>query len=136
MVATGDELVDGPEVAAADRQVSEFDGVGQPVVAAEQDLARGPEVDHGAQPEPVKPFGVGAGQLAERVAAEQPAAGDFQPVDAAVTADVPYVHRTVEGDMAWRGRLTGHRTRPIAHRLTSPNHHKSNSGTPLYQDEC
>jgi len=48
MIAAGDELVDGPEVAAADRQVSEFDSVGQPVVAAEQDLARGPEVNHGA----------------------------------------------------------------------------------------
>ena len=55
VVAAGDELVEGPEVAAADRQVSEFDAVGQPVVAAEQDLARRPEVDHGAQPEPVEP---------------------------------------------------------------------------------
>ncbi len=120
VVTAGDELVEGPEVAAADRQVSEFDTVGQPVVAAEQDLARGPEVDDGAQPDPVEPFGIGAGQLAERVAAEQPAAGDFQPVGAAVAADVPHVHRAVEGDKARRGPLSGHRTRLIAHRLTCP----------------
>jgi len=61
VVAAGDELVDGAEVAAADRQVSVFDGEGQVVVPAEQELARGPEVDHGTQPEPVEPFEVGAG---------------------------------------------------------------------------
>ena len=120
MVAAGDELVEGPEVAAAYRQVSEFDGVGQPVVAAEQDLTRGPEVDDGAQPEPVEPLDVGAAQLAERVAAEQSAAGDFQPVNAAVAADVPHVHRAVEGHMARRGALSGHRTRLTVHRLTCP----------------
>ena len=99
MVAADDDLVDGPEVTAADRQVSEFDTVGQPVVAADQDLARGPEVDDGTQPQPVEPFHIGAGQLAERVAAEQSAADDLQPVDAAVAADVPHVHRAVKGDM-------------------------------------
>jgi hypothetical protein len=61
VVAAGDELVDGAEVAAADRQVGVFDGEGQLVVPAEQDLARSPEVDHGTQPEPVEPFEVGAG---------------------------------------------------------------------------
>ena len=113
MVAAGDELVEGPEVAAAYRQVGGFDAVGQPVIAAEQDFAGGPEVDDGAQPEPVEPLDVGAGQLAERVAAEQPAAGDFQPVNAAVAADVPHVHGAVEGHMAHRGPLSGHRTRLI-----------------------
>jgi hypothetical protein len=65
VVAARDELVDGAEVAAADRQVSVFDGEGQVVLPAEQELARGPEVDHGTQPEPVEPLYVGAGQLAE-----------------------------------------------------------------------
>jgi hypothetical protein len=120
VVGAGDELVEGPEVAAADRQVSEFDTVGQPVVAAEQDLARGPEVDDRAEPEPVESLDVGAGQLAEHIAAEQPAARYFQPVGAVVAADVPHVHRTVEGDMARQGPLAGHRTRFIAHRLTCP----------------
>ena len=99
MVAADDELVDGSEVAAADRQVCEFDAVRQPVVTAEQDLARGTEVDDGTQPEQVEPFHIRAGQLAERVAAEQAAAHDLKPVDAAVAADVPHVHRAVEGHM-------------------------------------
>jgi len=47
VVAAGDEFVDGAEVAATDRQVSVFDGEGQAIVPADQDLARGPEVDHG-----------------------------------------------------------------------------------------
>jgi hypothetical protein len=120
VVAAGDELVDGSEITAADRQVSEFDAVGQPVVAAEQDLARGAEVDDGMQSEQVEPFGVRTGQLAERVAAEQAAAGDLPPVDAPVTADVPHVDRAVEGHVTRRGPLSGHRTRPIAHRLSCP----------------
>jgi hypothetical protein len=99
VVGAGDELVDGPEVAAADRQVSEFDAVGQPVVAAEQDLARRPEVDHGTQPEAVEPRHIGAGQLAERVAAEQPAADDLRPMGTVVAADIPHVHRAIEGDV-------------------------------------
>jgi len=120
VVAAGDELVDGPEVAAADRQGSELHAVGQPVVAAQQDLARRPEIDHGAQPEQVEPLHVGAGQLAERVAAEQSAAHHLGPVHAPVPADVPHVHRAVEGYVTRRDRLSSHRTRPIAHRLTSP----------------
>jgi len=120
VVAAGDELVDGAEVAAADRQVGVFDGEGQLVVPGEQDLARSPEVDYGTQPEPVEPFEVRAGQLAERVAAEQPAADHFRPAHDAVAADVPHVHRAVEGDVTRRGPLSSHRTRPIAHRLTSP----------------
>jgi hypothetical protein len=51
MVAAGDDLIDRAEVPAADRQVHRFDSAGQPVVAAEQDLARCPEVDDGTQPE-------------------------------------------------------------------------------------
>jgi hypothetical protein len=120
MVAAGDELVDDAEVPAADRQVSVLDGEGQTVVPAEQDFARGPEVDHGRQPEPVEPFGVGAGQLAEGVAAEQPAADHLRAAHAAVAADVPHVHRAVEGDLTRPGPLSSHRTRPITHRLTSP----------------
>jgi hypothetical protein len=120
LVAAGDELEDGPEVAAADRQASEFYAGGQPVIAAEQHLARGAEVDDGAQPEPVEPLHVGSGQLAERVAAEQSAAYDLQPVRAAVTADIPHVHRAVEGDLTRRGPLTGHRARPIAHTALRP----------------
>jgi len=120
VVGAGDEFVDGSQVAAADRQVSEFDAVRQPVVAAEQNLARGPEVDHGAQPEAVEPFDIRAGQLAERIAAEQPPAHDHQPVSTAVAADVPYVHRAVESDMTRRGPLSGHRTRLIAHRPSCP----------------
>jgi len=99
VVTAGDELVDGLEVAAADRQVSEFDAVRQPVVAADQDLAGAPEVDDGAQPQAVEPFHVAVGQAAERVAAEQPPARDLRPVDATVAADVPHVHRAVEGDL-------------------------------------
>ena len=136
VVAAGDELVDGAEVPAADRQVSVLDGEGQAVVPAEQDLARGPEVDHGTQPEPVELFGVGAGQLAERVAAEQPAAEHLRPAHAAVAADVPHVHRGGEGDLTRQGPPSSHRTRPMAHRLTSPNHHKRNSRTPYDQREC
>jgi hypothetical protein len=120
VVGAGDQLVDGLQVAAADRQAGELDPVGQPVVATEQDLARGPEVDHGAQPEPVEPFDVGAGQLAERVAPEQPPAHHLRSVSAAVAADVPHVHRAVEGDVTRRGPLSGHRTRLIVHRLSSP----------------
>jgi hypothetical protein len=123
VVAAGDELVDGAEIAAADRQVSVLDGEGQAVVPAEQDLARDPEVDHGPQPEPVEPLHVGAGQLAERVAAVQPTADHFRPAHDPVTADVPHVHRAVEGDVTRRGPLRSHRTRPIAHRLTSPQTH-------------
>jgi hypothetical protein len=120
VIAARDELVDGAEVAAADRQVSVFDGEGQVVVPAEQDLARCPEVDHGTQPEPVEPFGVGTGQMAERVTAEQPAAHHLRPAHDAVAADVPHVHRAVEDDVTRRGPLSSHRTRPITHRLTSP----------------
>jgi len=136
VIAARDELVDGTEVAAADRQVSVFDGEGQVVVPAEQDLARCPEVDHGTQPEPVEPFGVGTGQLAERVAAEQPAADHLRPADAAVAADVPDVHRAVEGDLTRQDPPCSHRTRPTAHRLTSPKHHKRNSRMPFHQREC
>src|SRR5262249_49738277 len=114
------ELVDGAEVTAADRQVSVFDGEGQTVVPADQDLARGPEVDHGTQPEPVEPLHVRAGQLAERVATVQPAADHFRPAHDSVAADVPHVHRAVEDDMTRRGPFSGHRTRLIAHRLTPP----------------
>jgi hypothetical protein len=99
VVAAGDELVDGSEVAAGHRQRSEFDAAGQPVVAAEQDLARGAEVDDGTQPQQVEPFHIHAGQLAERVATEQAAAHHLKPVDATVAADVPHVHRAVEGYM-------------------------------------
>jgi hypothetical protein len=120
MVAAGDEFVDASQVAAADRQVSEFDAVRQPVVAAEQNLARGAEVDDGTQPQPVELFGVRAGQLAERVAAEQAAAHDLRTVNAPVAADVTDVHRAVEGHMTRRGPLSGHLTRPIAHRLPCP----------------
>ena len=112
VVAAGDELAEGTEVAAADRQVSEFDAVGQPVVAAQQDLARAPEVDDGAHPEPVEPVDVAAGQLAERVAAEQPAASDFEAVDAPVAADVPHVHRALENNVARRASLSGHHAPP------------------------
>jgi hypothetical protein len=136
VVAAGDDLVDDPEVAAADRQVSEFEAVGQPVVAGQQNLAGAPEVDDRTQPEAIEPFHVAVGQLAERVAAEQPPAHDLGSVDAAAAANVPHVHRAVEGDMTRRGPLSGHRTRPISHRLTSPNHHKGNLRMRLHQHEC
>jgi len=70
VVAAGDELVDRLEVAAADRQVRAFDPFRQPIRAAEQDLARRPEVDDGAQPELIEPGGIRGGELTERVAAE------------------------------------------------------------------
>jgi hypothetical protein len=96
VVAAGDELVDRSEVAAAHRQLGELDAVGQSVGPAEQDLARRPEVDDGAQSELLEPFVVGPGELAERVAAEQPPADDLAPVGAPVAADVPHVHRALE----------------------------------------
>jgi len=120
VVAAGDELVDDAEVTAADRQVSVFDGEGQAIVPAQQDLARGPEVDHGAQPEPVEPLNVRAGQLAERVATVEPATDHLRPAHDPVAADVPHVRRAVEGDVTRQGPLGRHRTRPITHRLTSP----------------
>src|SRR5208282_2577280 len=95
VVAAGDELVDRPEVAAAYRQLDEFDAIGQPVGSAEQDLARRPEVDDRAQPELIEPFQIWRGELAERVAAEQPTAYDLAPVSAPVAADVPHVHRAL-----------------------------------------
>jgi len=99
VVAAGGDLVDRPEVTAADRQVHRFDPVGQPVAAAEQDLAGCPEVDDGAQPELIKPFGIGRGELAERVAAEQPPAHDLEATGVPVAADVPHVDRAVELDV-------------------------------------
>jgi hypothetical protein len=96
VVAAGDQFVDRAQVAAAHRHAGELDAVRQPVGAAEQDLARGPEVDHGAQPELVKPFHVRGGELAERVAAEQPPLHHLEAVRASVAADVPHVDRAFE----------------------------------------
>jgi hypothetical protein len=84
---------------ATDRQVHRLDPAGQPVVAAEEHLARCPEVDDGTQPEPAEPFGISGGELAERVAAEQPPAHDLEPVRVPVAADVPHVDRAVEHDV-------------------------------------
>jgi hypothetical protein len=120
VVAAGDQLVDRAEVAAADRQADQLGPGRPPVRASQQDLARRPEVDDRAQPEPVEPFDVGAGQLAEGVAAEQPPAGDLQPVAGPVAADVPHVHRAVERDKARWCPLRRHRRRPIAHRPSFP----------------
>jgi hypothetical protein len=116
VVAAGDQLVDRAEVAAADRQADQFDPERQPVRARQQDLARRPEVDHDTQPEPLEPFHVGAGQPAERVAAEQPPAADLQAVAGPVATDVPHVHRAVEHDVADWCPLGCHRARLIAHR--------------------
>ena len=96
MVTAGDDLVDRAQVPAADRQVHRFDPGGQPVGAAEQDLARCPEVDDGTQPELAQPFGIGRGELAERVATQQPPAHDLEAMSVPVAADVPHVDRAVE----------------------------------------
>jgi hypothetical protein len=120
VIAAGDQLVDRAEVAAAHRQADELDPERQPVRAGQQDLARRPEVDDGPQPQPVEPFDVRSGQLAERVAAEQPAARDLEPVAGPVAADVPHVDRAVERDQARWCPACRHRTRLIAHRPSSP----------------
>jgi hypothetical protein len=120
MVAPGDQLVQRSEVAAAYREADELDAVRQPVRAAEQDLPRRPEVDDGPQPEPIEPLHVHGGELAERVAAENPAPPYFEAVRGQVAADVPHVHRAVQGDMAGWGPPRGHRTRLIAHRPRPP----------------
>jgi hypothetical protein len=99
VVAAGDDLVDRAEVPAADRQVHIVDPAGQPVVAAEQDLARCPEVDDGTQPELGQPFGVGRGEVVERVAAQEPPAHDLEAVGVPVAADVPHVDRALERDV-------------------------------------
>jgi len=50
----------------------------------------------GAQPDGAELFDVRLGQPAERVAAQHPARGDLGPEGAAVAADVPHVHGTLE----------------------------------------
>jgi hypothetical protein len=120
MVTAGDQLVDPSEVAAAHRQADGFHPGRQPVWADDQYLARRPEVDDRAQPEPNEPFEIGTGELAERVAAEQPPAPHLQPAGAPVAADVPHVHCAVERDVASWCPLGSHRTRLIAYRLRPP----------------
>lgn len=107
VLAARDQVGEGAEFPAGHRQAHGGHSRRQPVRAAQQDLARRPEVDDRAQPQVSELGHVGLGQAAEGITTEHPAPGHLGPEDAPITADVPYVPGAIE-----RYEAAGHAAMP------------------------
>jgi len=128
VVRAGDDFVHPGQIPAGHRHGYRCHAARQPVLAADQYLARRAEVDDGAQVQRGDGSQIRVGQRGQRVPPVQAAAGHGSRVAGPVPADVAHVDRAVQFNPPGRGEVAGHRDKAIAHHLLGPGTASVRSG--------